>query len=139
MANPDGIEGIFKKIEDLIPEVVDQAEMMVCLFRDKRISPAIKAVVPTVTAAAVLACFKWGDIIPDKTPFIGNLDKPLLAGICLYAGAKVFELLSPPEAVRDAKNNVRTKKEERESVIEPNTIKKEPSNKPDEGFKGFGY
>jgi len=117
MAGVGSPEGAFEQLKKVFPQGMDELLVMWSLFKDGRVSPWVKAVVPTLTATAVLGCLKYGDVVSDKVPFIGKLDKPALAAGCLLLGALAFKSLSPVDAIVEATRKVGEERKKREDAL----------------------
>jgi len=125
------IEGYLPGADDAI-EITDQLKIMALLAVDSRVNLKVKLFVPVAVATGMLACFKYGDVIPDWVPVLGKLDKAALAGGLLYMGNVIFTLVSPEEAVKEATAKVLETTQKKASPAGP--VKKESGKKRGRGW-----
>ena len=116
MASGDFFQDVWPKLEKIGPKAVDEAKFLNLLYADKEVPLAVKFIIPIAALASVYA-MKHEGFIPNKLPFIGEVDNLGIAGGFMTAGVVLFRELAPTEAVKRAQTKVRSERAEREEIL----------------------
>jgi uncharacterized membrane protein YkvA (DUF1232 family) len=96
----------------LLTEILRNGQLAWRLFADRRVSTALKLIIPGLLGAYLL----WpADLLPDVIPILGQLDDLTL----LALGIKVFVELCPKDIVREYRDNLAGKAAPRQPGSDP--------------------
>ena len=82
----------------LEPGVIGQVRLAWRLFRDPRVAPRLKMIVPVLTAAYVLSPI---DLVPDFLLGLGQVDDVGAIGLALLVLTRLVPRLAPAEVVAE--------------------------------------
>ena len=116
MASGDFFQDVWPQVEKIGPKAVDEAKLLSQLYADKEVPWTVKFIIPIAAAASVYA-MKHEGFIPNKIPFIGEVDNLTIAGVFMGIGVYVFKELAPDGAVSRAVEKIRREREHRDEII----------------------